>query len=86
VVSGTGDGQIGQEGDRQPSGGAPSGKDAGAELIVAINAAGRWEWILQFEDQVVLPSKRVSDRDFATQEEAIAAGESARAQFVPRGS
>ena len=54
--------------------------------MVAINAAGRWEWILQFEDQVVLPSKRVSDLDFATQEEALAAGESARAQFVRRGA
>jgi hypothetical protein len=85
VIRSTGSGQIAQHGDGPRRDGAGVGKEAVAELMVAINAAGRWEWILQFEDQVVLPSKRVSDRDFATQEEAMAAGESARAQFVRRG-
>jgi hypothetical protein len=61
------------------------GKKAVAELGVARNPAGRWEWILQFEDDVVLPSKRVSDEDYATEEEALAAGELARNQFVRRG-
>jgi hypothetical protein len=85
VIRSTGSGQIAQHGNRPLRGGVGAVKEAVAELMVAINAAGRWEWILQFEDQVVLPSKRVSDRDFATQEEAMAAGESARAQFVRRG-
>jgi hypothetical protein len=85
VIRSTGSGQIAQQGDGPLRDGDGAGKQAVAELMVAINAAGRWEWILQFEDQVVLPSKRVSDLDFATQEEAIAAGESARAQFVRRG-
>jgi len=61
------------------------GKEAVAELAVARNPAGRWEWILQFEDHVILPSKRVSDEDYATEEEALAAGELARNQFVRRG-
>jgi hypothetical protein len=62
-----------------PAGGAP------AALSAARNPAGRWEWILQFEDEVVLPSKRVSDEDFATREQALAAGEVARTQFERRG-
>ena len=59
---------------------------AAAGLTVALNPAGRWEWILQFEDDVVLPSKRVSDEDYATQQEALAAGELARTQFERRGA
>ncbi len=59
---------------------------AAASLSVASNPAGRWEWILQFEDDVVLPSKRVSDQDYATREQALAAGELARTQFVRRGA
>jgi hypothetical protein len=62
------------------------GKEAAAGLAVARNPAGRWEWILQFEDDVVLPSKRVSDEDYASEEEALAAGELARSQFVRRGA
>lgn len=62
----------------------PQVGEAAASLSVARNPAGRWEWILQFEDDVVLPSKRVSDEDYGTREQALAAGEVARAQFVPR--
>jgi hypothetical protein len=56
-----------------------------ADLSAALNQAGRWEWVLRFSDNLVLPSKRVSDEDYATREEAIAAGELARAQFASRG-
>ena len=64
--------------------GRPHGGEAAADLSVARNPAGRWEWILQFEDDVILPSKRVSDEDFDTREQALAAGELARSQFVRR--
>jgi hypothetical protein len=56
-----------------------------AGLSVARNPAGRWEWILHFEDEVVLPSKRVSDEDYASEQEALIAGEQARTQFLGRG-
>lgn len=59
---------------------------AAAALSAARNPAGRWEWILQFEDDVVLASTRVSDEDYATRDQALAAGERARAQFVGRGA
>ena len=59
-------------------------EEASAELSVARNGAGRWEWILRFSDDVILPSKRVSDEDYATQEEALAAGELARTHFASR--
>ncbi len=84
MIGSIGGGRISAQDDRPPIDSAPAGKGAGAELLVALNAAGRWEWILQFEDQVVLPSKRVSDLDYASQDEALAAGESARAQFLRR--
>jgi hypothetical protein len=64
----------------------PASQRATAELSVARNPAGRWEWILHFRDEVVLPSKRVSDEDYATEEEALAAGEQARTQFAGRGA
>ena len=64
---------------------SPAG-EAAAELSVARNSSGRWEWILHFEDDVVLPSKRVSDEDYASREQALAAGEVARAQFARRGA
>jgi hypothetical protein len=57
-----------------------------ATLSVARNAAGRWEWVLSFDDDVSLASKRVSDEDYATQQEAVAAGEAARNQFVTRNA
>jgi hypothetical protein len=57
-----------------------------ARLSAARNPAGRWEWILQFEDDVVLPSKRVSDEDYATRQEALVAGGRAMSRFVPRGA
>jgi hypothetical protein len=66
--------------------GLDDAREAAAGLLVAMNPAGRWEWILQFEDDVVLPSKRVSDEDYATQEEALAAGQAARMQFARRGA
>jgi len=71
-------------GSSRPS--APRVGEAAAALSVARNAAGRWEWILQFDDEVVLPSKRVSDEDYATREQALAAGEVARTQFARRGA
>jgi hypothetical protein len=71
---------------RTGSGQPQEAREAAAGLLVARNPAGRWEWVLQFEDDVVLPSKRVSDEDYATQEEALAAGEVARMQFVRRGA
>jgi hypothetical protein len=73
---------MAMSGSRHP--GFPPEGDAAAALTVACNPAGRWEWILQFEDDVVLPSKRVSDEDYATREQAQAAGEAARMQFARR--
>jgi hypothetical protein len=61
-------------------------QESRADLSVARNAAGRWEWILVFEDDVMLPSKRVSDQDYATREDAVAAGEAAQQQFSRRGA
>ena len=55
-----------------------------AALAVAQNEAGRWEWLLTFSDDISLPSRRVSDDDYATREEALAAGEAAREQFQAR--
>ena len=55
-----------------------------AALAVMQNEAGRWEWLLTFSDDVSLPSRRVSDDDYATREEALAAGEAAREQFQAR--
>jgi len=59
-------------------------KPARVGLSATVNAAGRWEWVLTFEDAVALPSTRVSDKDFASREEALAAGELARNQFSGR--
>jgi hypothetical protein len=61
-------------------------QESRADLSVARNAAGRWEWVLVFEDDVKLPSKRVSDEDYASREEALAAGEAAQRQFSRRGA
>ncbi len=55
-----------------------------AALAVIQNDAQRWEWMLSFTDEVHLPSKRVSDVDYATREEAEAAGEAVREQFAAR--
>jgi hypothetical protein len=55
-----------------------------AALAVVQNEAGRWEWVLTFSDDISLPSRRVSDEDYATREEALGAGESAREQFQAR--
>ena len=59
-------------------------EESRAALAVALNEAGRWEWVLTFSDGVSLPSRRVSDEDFATRAEAWAAGEAAREQFAGR--
>jgi hypothetical protein len=59
-------------------------KGRAVALSATINSTGRWEWVLTFEDDVSLPSTRVSDEDFSTREEALAAGERARAQFASR--
>ena len=53
-------------------------------LSVVQNETGRWEWVLTFVDDIDLPSRRVSDEDFATREEALAAGESAQERFAGR--
>ena len=55
-----------------------------AALAIVQNDAGRWEWLLTFSDDISLPSRRVSDEDYATREEALAAGEAAREQFQAR--
>lgn len=55
-----------------------------AALAVVQNEAGRWEWLLTFSDGVSLPSRRVSDEDYASREEALQAGEVAREQFQAR--
>lgn len=55
-----------------------------AALSVERNQAGRWEWVLMFSDDVTLPSRRVCDEDFATEAEALAAGQAARRQFAGR--
>jgi hypothetical protein len=59
-------------------------EESRAALSVVQNAAGRWEWLLTFSDGVSLPSRRVSDEDFETREQALAAGEAAREAFAGR--
>ena len=65
---------------------ATDASDTGVALSVTVNAAGRWEWILRFDDGVNLASTRVSDEDFGSREEALAAGEVARSQFSGRSA
>jgi hypothetical protein len=59
-------------------------EESRAALAVLQNDDGRWEWLLTFSDEVSLPSRRVSDEDYPTRDEARAAGEAAREHFQAR--